>query len=84
VQFIDNDRLDPGEKTRCVRRLPKQQRLNRFRSDEGDTGGSAQQPRLRTLGGIAVPFREWERQALAEQLQSAELVVDQRLERADV
>ena len=39
VQLVDDDRLQAAKQVRCLRRPPKQQRLDRFRRDQGDALG---------------------------------------------
>ena len=64
--------------------LVHQQRLQRFRRDLQNAGGVLEQLVLMGLGHVAVPVPHGDLRLRAQVVEAAELVVDERLQRADI
>ena len=84
MDLVDDDKAQIAEKRRDLHVLVDEQGLQRFRRDLQDARRLLQQPALVGLRDIAVPARHRDALLLAELIQAAELIVDQRLERRDV
>ena len=84
VDLVDHDEAQVAEERRDFHVLVDQQCLQGFRRDLEDAGGMLQQ--LLLFGGrrVPVPAGDGNARLLAQLVQPAELVVDQRFQRGDV
>ena len=84
VHLVDDDEAQVAEQAHEVHMLVQQQRLERLGRDLQDAGGVFEQLGLVRLRHVAVPVPDGDVRLGAEVVQPCKLVVDERLQRADV
>ena len=84
MHLVDYDEVRRTQQALRVRRPTSEHRLDRFRRDQCNAIRPCQRLLLFRLGRVAMPFNDRDLHALAQLFQTAKLVVDECLERADV
>ena len=84
VHLIDYDEGGIAQHASRIGGAPHKHRLDRFRRDERDAFGALRGRDSCRTGRVAVPFDDTDIHPLAKLFEPLELVVDQRLKRADV
>ena len=84
MQLVDDDERERRKDFGKTMRVIHEERLDRLGCDQEHARGVLEQAALGRCGDVAVPFVDGDLRLAAELFQTRELVVDQRLERADV
>lgn len=84
MEFVYDDRLQRGEQEAYLLAPADEERLQRSRRDQHDPARILTRPRLGIGRHVAVPFVKRYIAGLTQWLEPTVLVVDQRLERADI
>jgi len=84
MQFVDDDASQITEQSRYFEASQDERRLQRLRRDQQDPARVPPCVRLDRGGDVAVPRMYREFDGLAQVIQPAELVIDQRPQRAHV
>lgn len=84
MQFVDHDEVERTKQCGDCRPPQDKECLEGFRCDQQNAGRIRQDPSLVARGHVAVPAMHRNVEPFAQAVEAIELVVDERLQRADV
>ena len=84
VKLVDYHEVKGAKHRRRIARPPEQHRLDRFRRNQDCAAGMPPRALFGGLRSVTMPADCIDPKALAKLVQTAELVIDKRLERTDL